>query len=925
MEVKRVPDQDKINMLGCDNFSDFMKDGFKTLMEAIKHSNSLPQGSDWNFYRTHETFNQIMNGESAKVLKQINGILRTNHIEGNVRNRCLEEKTDLIVEGNDNILERVANNIDEMNGIKKAGVAPVLIQNVSAELPINGSWNRINSVKFSVTPTMVPQVTSQDPKKTVTLIAAKNVIRPQKFFKDKIINSSKFPWEPRIKIKPNSIKPLAIFLEETEKGEEYSHPYEFELDRFTPLPIQLKKEIPVKPLPVEDTPLIEITEEGQLDELVETLLNCQEFAVDVEHHSYRTFMGITCLMQISTREKDYIIDALSLRDKLWILNEVFTKPTIVKIFHGAESDIQWLQRDLSIYVVNMFDTYHAAKQLEFSGLSLAYLMQRYCSFVPNKQFQLADWRIRPLPVELKNYAREDTHHLIYIYQMLKNDLLNKANGSENLLLSVINKSTETCKQRYFRPVLRDDSHLDFYRKCKRHFDNRQLYALKELYKWRDELAREEDESKGYVLPNHMLLQIAETLPREMQGVLACCNPIPPLVRSNLLEIHQIILRAKEQPLEKPIFKEDTRARGSTKKISKINVDSPLNCPHDLTKANEFRDDLPTLLGNNTLSLMKLSSGKLENETDKPRCSVFLTPDNSDDEEQKNKINFKFLRPFERYKLVRSYIQAEEEKSSEAENIENGNQNQEEVITMTDEQRIEEIRQHFLKLSKSTPVASEPELSLVQMGGTKRKREHSPSVREQSASVHPVFLPMSTEMTNNKGDNNSHKRKSSDNADGAPPDKIRHTSQKKHQKRKAVNQKQRFTKESEEENQLDGQNHTDQPHKQHKQKPQRFKNKQKQKKKFQQNQTRPQNGDDNQNSEVEFKPFDYSSVDFRQFQGGAGSVSKPQEVKSTIRFKRQKQGAFKNNNKSTFFRHSGGKGGHRGGGGARGGGKPGKSF
>lgn len=48
----------------------------------------------------------------------------------------------------------------------------------------------------------------------------------------------------------------------------------------------------------------------------------------------------------------------------------------------------------------------------------------------------------------------------------------------------------------------------------------------------------------------MLLQIAEALPREMQGILACCNPIPPLVRSNLLELHQIVLKAREQSTEK---------------------------------------------------------------------------------------------------------------------------------------------------------------------------------------------------------------------------------------------------------------------------------------------------------------------------------------------------------------------------------------
>lgn len=105
-----------------------------------------------------------------------------------------------------------------------------------------------------------------------------------------------------------------------------------------------------------------------------------------------------------------------------------------------------MQRDLSIYVVNLFDTHQAARQLQFTSLSLAYLLNRYCNFVPNKQFQLADWRIRPLPEELKKYAREDTHYLIYIYQMLKIDLLEKANGQTNLLAAVIKNSTEIAKR-----------------------------------------------------------------------------------------------------------------------------------------------------------------------------------------------------------------------------------------------------------------------------------------------------------------------------------------------------------------------------------------------------------------------------------------------------------------------------------------------
>lgn len=73
----------------------------------------------------------------------------------------------------------------------------------------------------------------------------------------------------------------------------------------------------------------------------------------------------------------------------------------------------------------------------------------------------------------------------------------------------------------------------------------------------------------------------------------------------------------------PILKEDTRARGTTKKISKINVDSPLHCPHDLSKSNEFRDDLPVLLDKTLLENNVLDKG-IEIEAKASVCSVFNT-------------------------------------------------------------------------------------------------------------------------------------------------------------------------------------------------------------------------------------------------------------------------------------------------------------
>ena len=121
----------------------------------------------------------------------------------------------------------------------------------------------------------------------------------------------------------------------------------------------------------------------------------REIAVDLEHHDTRSYVGIVSLMQISTRENDWIVDTLKpWREELQVLNEVFADPSIVKVFHGAAMDIIWLQRDLGLYVVGLFDTFHAASELRYPKRSLAFLLHKFVSFDAQKQYQLADWRIR---------------------------------------------------------------------------------------------------------------------------------------------------------------------------------------------------------------------------------------------------------------------------------------------------------------------------------------------------------------------------------------------------------------------------------------------------------------------------------------------------------------------------------------------------
>ena len=58
---------------------------------------------------------------------------------------------------------------------------------------------------------------------------------------------------------------------------------------------------------------------------------------------------------------------------------------IVKVLHGADKDIQWLQRDFGLYVANMFDTGQASRALEYPGHGLAYLLQHLCQVKVRQQ------------------------------------------------------------------------------------------------------------------------------------------------------------------------------------------------------------------------------------------------------------------------------------------------------------------------------------------------------------------------------------------------------------------------------------------------------------------------------------------------------------------------------------------------------------
>ncbi|XP_020147854.1 protein RRP6-like 3 isoform X2 [Aegilops tauschii subsp. strangulata] len=283
-----------------------------------------------------------------------------------------------------------------------------------------------------------------------------------------------------------------------------------------------------------------VNTKAQLEHLAGLLGEEKAFGVDTEQHSFRSFLGYTALVQISTQKEDYLIDTIALHDVMGILQPVFASPSICKIFHGADNDVLWLQRDFHIYVVNMFDTAKACEVLSKPQKSLAYLLELYCGVTTNKTLQREDWRLRPLTAEMIEYARCDAHYLLNISNCLASELHAKScdspDGKINFFLEASRRSNMVCMQLYTkeiecRPGASSAASI-LSRNVQTHgLDSKKSSEVKDLVRkicaWRDLMARMHDESLRYILSDQAIAALAVRVPKgrtEMCAVIAETEP-----------------------------------------------------------------------------------------------------------------------------------------------------------------------------------------------------------------------------------------------------------------------------------------------------------------------------------------------------------------------------------------------------------------
>ncbi|KAE8794589.1 protein RRP6-like 1 [Hordeum vulgare] len=484
-------------------------------------SRAIPPARDFHFYNNFPSFKSPVAAAAARAESSL-GVLAASTLLPKQQQQQqppfptedLDDAYDWLVSRNDDLLEMFAASADEFKSLREKEEAQG--RKVAAEEMAGDGFQVVygkKKKKMGMGEEGVGRSEAFGPSGSVRMAtmhrAAASGPKPKVPFH---IPTIPRPQDVHRIVVDNTSKPFDhAFLERSDDGARAIHPLE-KLPMEQLFDRRVPESEPLKPPALDDTPFTFVEDRRTLEVLVTKLKSATEFAVDLEHNHYRSFQGLTCLMQISTRTEDFIVDTLKLRNCLGEnLREVFQDPTKKKVMHGAGRDIIWLQRDFGIYVCNLFDTGQASRILQMDRNSLEHLLQYFCGVTANKEYQSADWRLRPLPDEMTKYAREDTHYLLYIYDLMRLRLVNESSG-DDLLLEVCKRSNEICLQLYEKELLTDSSYLYIHGLKENDLSARQLAVLAGLYQWRDGVARAEDESTGYILPNKTLLEIAKQMP-----------------------------------------------------------------------------------------------------------------------------------------------------------------------------------------------------------------------------------------------------------------------------------------------------------------------------------------------------------------------------------------------------------------------------
>lgn len=221
------------------------------------------------------------------------------------------------------------------------------------------------------------------------------------------------------------------------------------------------------------------------------------------------------------------------------------------------------------------------------------------------------------------YARCDTHYLLYIYDRLCNELIDESDPTDpekNLLEYVLQGSKETSLDRFVAyesdPETGEGTRgwANGLMKAAIRLDGPQFAVYKAVHKWRDDMAREEDENPAFIMPTQTLMEISRLLPSDPKALHSILGgKCASRVQQSLQELFDIISEAKKAGADGPSsvehFRNTMRDGLSVAAIAERELNTTTKAELDLPPVEELRSQKSQLFGSMPVSTRWEDEGK----------------------------------------------------------------------------------------------------------------------------------------------------------------------------------------------------------------------------------------------------------------------------------------------------------------------------
>jgi ribonuclease D len=243
----------------------------------------------------------------------------------------------------------------------------------------------------------------------------------------------------------------------------------------------------------------------KLEQVIRACAAAEAYALDTEFHAEGRYFPRLALVQLAVPGLVAVVDATAV--DLRCLAPLLAGPGLA-VTHAGERDLAILDRECGARPARVLDTQIAAGFLGYGTPSLALLVSELLGRRIDKGQQMSNWFKRPLAAEQIAYAEADVAHLLELRAVLEARLADLGR-----LQWAIEESDRVSLP---RPVdddtawwrLRGASQLTVQAKAR----------PQELAAWRERTARSADRPVSSILPDEVIVGLADQPPRSAADI-----------------------------------------------------------------------------------------------------------------------------------------------------------------------------------------------------------------------------------------------------------------------------------------------------------------------------------------------------------------------------------------------------------------------